>query len=254
MKGRWNTDTSAQESKGATGHPHWSAWKEYQDFQASLLRLGMSVFGGAKGLPYDPAASYIPETAAALHKWFILVLELGNRKSKGRMDTAATLLQFVLIRLDSIGRWLQFRGSEGLWRTIEGHVCELQKALGKGADKDFDARSAKLFLAVHSLSADLQGTAAMSAVREPANGPRRHVRGKGEKPPLTPDAAAVLDILKALPQHQAMTGPRILDALAKLNPPKFLDASTLTKHIMPLLKKHYGVKNKPRVGYYIEQP
>jgi hypothetical protein len=42
--------------------------------------------------------------------------------------------------------------------------------------------------------------------------------------------------------------------LAERDPPKYLDASTLTRRIMPLLKDHYGVKNKPRVGYYIDQP
>jgi len=246
-------DTSAQETKGATGRPDWSAWKEYQDFQASILRLGVSVLGVAKGPPYDPAASYIPETAAALHKWFVLVLELGNRKSKGRRKTAAADLQLVLCRQDSIRRWLRFRGNEGLLRTIEGHVCELEKALGKGTDKDFDARWVRLLMAEQSLLAELQGIAAMSAARSPANGSRRRVGGEGEKPPLTEKAAAVLKLLRDLPAERGLTGPRILDELSAQTPPIQLDQSTLTTHILPVLKKHYGVKNTRRVGYYLAQ-
>jgi len=186
-------DTSAQETKGATGRPDWSAWKEYQDFQASILRLGVTVMGVAKGPPYDPAASYIPETAAALHKWFILVLELGNRKSKGRGKTAAAHLQLVLWRLDSIRRWLRFRGNEGLLRTIEGHIYELQKAVGKGADKDFDARWVRLLMAEQSLLAELQGIAAMSAA-VPAGrlgGDRKEQPWADDAPDYLPNSIAV---------------------------------------------------------------
>jgi hypothetical protein len=71
------------------------------------------------------------------------------------------------------------------------------------------------------------------------------------RPPLSPNAAFVLDILKALPPGWAKTGPQILDALAEREPPVYLDESTLTSHIMPLLKEHYGVKNQPRIGYYV---
>jgi hypothetical protein len=79
--------------------------------------------------------------------------------------------------------------------------------------------------------------------------------GAGEsKPPLSPNAALVLDILKALPTGRALTGPKILDALAERTPPVYLDQGTLTSQIMPLLKEHYGVKNKPRIGYHVAAP
>jgi len=71
------------------------------------------------------------------------------------------------------------------------------------------------------------------------------------RPPLSPNAAFVLDMLKALPPGRALTGPKILDALAEREPPLFLDESVLTSQIMPFLKEHYGVKNKPRIGYYV---
>jgi len=71
------------------------------------------------------------------------------------------------------------------------------------------------------------------------------------RPPLSPNAAFVLDILKALPPGYAKTGPQILDALAGREPPVYVDESVLTSQIMPFLKKHYGVKNQPRIGYYV---
>jgi hypothetical protein len=68
--------------------------------------------------------------------------------------------------------------------------------------------------------------------------------------PLPENAALVLEILQTLPPHRAMTGPQILDALAKRNAPLYLDESTLTRRVIPALAA-YHVKNKPRVGYYI---
>lgn len=71
------------------------------------------------------------------------------------------------------------------------------------------------------------------------------------KPPPTRKQRAVLNLLLALPGGEALTGETILDALSRGNPPMIMDMSTLTRHIMPVLKKDYGVKNRPRVGYYI---
>jgi len=76
--------------------------------------------------------------------------------------------------------------------------------------------------------------------------------GKANKPPLTERAAIVLDILKALPSGRAMMLPAILDALAERDPPIHLDQGTLTGKIMPVLKEHYDVDNKPRVGYFVK--
>ncbi len=44
-------------------------------------------------------------------------------------------------------------------------------------------------------------------------------------------------------------GPKILKEIDDKN--IIIDQSTLTKSIIPALKPH-GVKNKPRIGYYIE--
>ncbi len=77
--------------------------------------------------------------------------------------------------------------------------------------------------------------------------------GKPTKcPPLTDRAAAVLDLLKKLPKGRALTCPAIVDALNNLCPPVLIDESTLTKDIIPPLKEYHCVKNKRRVGYYID--
>ena len=77
------------------------------------------------------------------------------------------------------------------------------------------------------------------------------LEGKTAEPePLTEQAAIVLDMLKALPPDRAMLGPKILDALAKREPPIYLDQGVLTGRIIPALESH-GVKNKPKVGYYL---
>lgn len=68
--------------------------------------------------------------------------------------------------------------------------------------------------------------------------------------PLSDKALAVLNLLQNLPPNNALIGRLIIDELSKKN--IFLDQSALTKSIIPALKPH-GVKNKPRVGYYIEK-
>jgi hypothetical protein len=68
--------------------------------------------------------------------------------------------------------------------------------------------------------------------------------------PLSDKALAVLKLLQNLPPNKALTGPKILKQLDTRK--IFIDQSTLTKSIIPALKAH-GVKNKPRLGYYIEK-
>jgi len=70
-----------------------------------------------------------------------------------------------------------------------------------------------------------------------------------KKQPLSEKASAVLELLKTLPEHRGMTGPKILETLDAKS--IHIDQSTLTKNIIPELQS-YGVKNKPRIGYYIE--
>jgi hypothetical protein len=71
---------------------------------------------------------------------------------------------------------------------------------------------------------------------------------KKEKPPLGEKAAAVYEILKALPEHKALTGKEILQQLEEKG--IITDQSTFTKSIIPALRP-YGVKNKRGAGYYI---
>lgn len=78
---------------------------------------------------------------------------------------------------------------------------------------------------------------------------RKKKADKKNKEPLSNSANAVLDLLKQLKPNHALTGPEILKELDKQN--IFIDLSTLTSRIMHILKKSYGVKNTPRIGYYI---
>jgi len=67
--------------------------------------------------------------------------------------------------------------------------------------------------------------------------------------PLSDKALAVLHLLQEQPPYQGLTGPQILK---KLDDKKIIiSQSALTKSIIPALKPH-GVKNKPRIGYYIK--
>lgn len=75
---------------------------------------------------------------------------------------------------------------------------------------------------------------------------------KKELEPLSANAAAVYELLKALPQYRGMKGREILKALENQKPPIFIDQSTLTKNIIPGLRP-YGVINKRGAGYYISK-
>ncbi|MHC4111947.1 MAG: hypothetical protein ACYSUY_12800, partial [Planctomycetota bacterium] len=69
---------------------------------------------------------------------------------------------------------------------------------------------------------------------------------------LSANAAAVYELLKALPQYRGMKGREILKALENQQQPIFIDQSTLTKNIIPELRP-YGVRNKRGAGYYISK-
>ena len=77
-------------------------------------------------------------------------------------------------------------------------------------------------------------------------------KAKGEVLPLGEKPAAVLELLKAQPEHKALTGKEILQQLDAKN--IIIDQSTLTKSIIPTLRP-YGVRNerKGRAGYYIQK-
>jgi hypothetical protein len=73
---------------------------------------------------------------------------------------------------------------------------------------------------------------------------------KDDRKPLGDNEAAVYEIIKALPKHRAITGKDLLNRLEK-EKDIIIDQSTLTKNIIPFLKKEYGVKNKRGAGYYL---
>lgn len=67
-------------------------------------------------------------------------------------------------------------------------------------------------------------------------------------PMLSPKASAVYELLLQLPEHRAMTGPQIVDALPM---EAAMDESTLRKSIVPALKP-YGLEHIAKVGYRIK--
>jgi hypothetical protein len=68
--------------------------------------------------------------------------------------------------------------------------------------------------------------------------------------PLGPLAAVVYEHLLSLPQHRAMTGREIVDWLSK-EQNKYVDDKQLHRDIINPLKEGYGLRNKPKIGYYI---
>ncbi|MEE9212443.1 MAG: hypothetical protein V3U29_07290, partial [Phycisphaeraceae bacterium] len=84
---------------------------------------------------------------------------------------------------------------------------------------------------------------------QPGDIPKPAVAGRPTKrPPLSERAAAVYEILTKLPEHRAMTGPQLIDALVARG--IRTEQSTLTSRIVPELRP-YGIENVPRKGYHI---
>jgi hypothetical protein len=72
-----------------------------------------------------------------------------------------------------------------------------------------------------------------------------------EKPPLTEIAGLIYEKLKSLPEHKAMKAPDIADWLSKEHNTT-LDETTIRKNHLKKIEP-YGLKNKPKVGYYIRK-
>jgi hypothetical protein len=72
---------------------------------------------------------------------------------------------------------------------------------------------------------------------------------RADRPPLGENARLLYEYLIYLPEHEAMTGPKILDWFMQKHS-KNVDQGTLTKEIIPALKP-YGIENTPRIGYQI---
>jgi len=96
--------------------------------------------------------------------------------------------------------------------------------------------------AMNDQSGDNAGSDATSAT--PAD------NGQGEKrEPLTEKAKLVYEKLKGLQKHEAMTGPAILNWFSAEHDLEIDSATLRSSYLKPL--KAYGLKNKPKVGYYL---
>jgi len=123
-------------------------------------------------------------------------------------------------------------------REREGRVAATAKSLREAAG-----------LAAADLD-ELQPEAQKPA--DAGNGGGGNRAGPGSPTPiLTSKQCAVLAILKSLPTEKAILGK---DIVAKLMAQRIITSEDyLRSNIIPTLKKHYGVQNKPRIGYYIKQ-
>lgn len=71
-------------------------------------------------------------------------------------------------------------------------------------------------------------------------------------PPLSETERRVFEIIDKQPDGEGVTGPEIIELLRRQNFP--IEQSTLTKHIIPKLKKARGVRNRRGgVGYYVQR-
>jgi hypothetical protein len=130
---------------------------------------------------------------------------------------------------------------------------EISSRPGEAANQLFRALEELKRLVVHpkDVRAELTKQSGRGGAGATKGAPRPPAAKRRRRPVLSGNAAAVLRLLQELPEHLALTGPRILDKLSAQTPPVLLDQSTLTRRVMPILKKYYGVKNNPRIGYYV---
>jgi hypothetical protein len=96
----------------------------------------------------------------------------------------------------------------------------------------------------------------VSSTLPPPGAPRRHPASPGRAkpahaaaPPLKHSEQAVLNIIKNQPKGKGIQGKAIIAALKK----KRIDLkeTTLRKHILPKLKRFYGVQNIRAAGGYL---
>ncbi len=118
--------------------------------------------------------------------------------------------------------------------------------------RDFDRQVGAYAIPVRDASVTLETVALRPLECASSLSDTNATRKQSSTKPLTDKAAAVLELLKALPANRGMKGPEILDALNKRTPPMNFDQSTLTKRIIPALRP-YGVKNRRGAGYYIDE-
>ncbi len=95
-------------------------------------------------------------------------------------------------------------------------------------------------------------TATGTSIPEQAEEKKNRGKTKRQPPPLTDKEEAVLTIITKQPKGKGITGKCIIAELSRQGIE--LEQSTLTRHIIPKLKKKpYEVKNRPNVGYYVSK-
>ena len=72
------------------------------------------------------------------------------------------------------------------------------------------------------------------------------------EPPLTDNERAVYKLIDGQPPGEGIIGKQIVAKLEHLQPPIFIEQSTLTRHIIPSLRKHHDIPNRRGVGYYTQ--
>lgn len=82
-------------------------------------------------------------------------------------------------------------------------------------------------------------------------GKAKQARGTKKPEPLSKNAQIVYEILVELPPQKALTASEILDKVADKHK-KYWDEKELYNRVFPQLKE-WGLKNKPRIGYWIEK-
>ena len=152
-----------------------------------------------------------------------------------------------------------FLDSEGIETTIyRGKAaCYLHRCGGADPDEEdlllvIEHADAALWLADHGLDVprewwpDLRGRYEFDETGKPVL-PSVPNGGRAEAPALSETERRVLDTIKAA--LHGITGKEIVSVLRQASHP--IEQSTLTAGIIPKLKKWYGVKNRPNVGYYV---
>lgn len=86
---------------------------------------------------------------------------------------------------------------------------------------------------------------------KPAKPEPQEKGGQPRPEPLSKNAQIVFDILKDLSPEKALTTPEILDQVANKHE-KYWDEKELYDRVFPQLRP-WGLKNKPRKGYWIEK-
>lgn len=71
--------------------------------------------------------------------------------------------------------------------------------------------------------------------------------------PLTDLEQEVLDIILSEPIGKAITGAEIIQKYSSTKS-GIIDQSTLTKNVIPVLKRYRSVYNRPNLGYYVDRP